>query len=131
MDISPLIDVAFLLLIYFIVTSTTLKQEADLGLALPGLSSLTNLPVEIDQMLIQINADSTVQVNDDIIEDDPESRDLKELTNRLRRYSDSAKVAKSDAMIMITCHDNAKEQRFVDVLNACAAVGLKNISLTD
>ena len=33
-DISPLIDVAFLLLIYFLVTASLLKQEADLGLAL-------------------------------------------------------------------------------------------------
>ena len=54
MDISPLIDVAFLLLIYFLVTTTMLKQEADLGLALPGLASLNNQPVEVDQMMIKI-----------------------------------------------------------------------------
>ncbi len=130
MDVSPLIDVAFLLLIYFIVTSTLLKQEADLGLALPGLASLQNLPVDVDQMVIEIGADSTVRVNGELVESDAESRSLPNLTDRLQRYASSAKVAGSEAMILIDCHGMAREQRFVDVLNSCAAAGLKNISLS-
>jgi biopolymer transport protein ExbD len=108
-----------------------LKQEADLGLALPGLASLNNQPVEVDQMMITIGANSEVEVNDEIIESDPKSRRLPNLTDRLTRYAASAKIAKSEPMVVINCHDDAKEQRFVDVLNACATAGLKNISLTD
>ena len=131
MDVSPLIDVAFLLLIYFLVTASLLKQEADLGLALPGLTSLNNSPVDVDQMMIKIGADSTVEVNDEVIETNPDSRKLPRLTDRLTRYAASAKIAKSEAMVVINCHNDAKEQRFVDVLNDCTAAGLKNISLTD
>lgn len=131
MDISPLIDVAFLLLIYFLVTTTMLKQEADLGLALPGVASLNNAPVDVDQMVIKISADSTVEVNEEVIESNPNSRRLPNLTDRLTRYAASAKIAKSEAAVIINCHNDAKEQRFVDVLNACAAAGLKNISLSD
>ena len=36
LDISSLIDVSFLLLIYFIVTSTLQKRETDLGITLPS-----------------------------------------------------------------------------------------------
>ena len=36
LDISSLIDVCFLLLIYFLVTSTIKPRESDLGLQLPG-----------------------------------------------------------------------------------------------
>ena len=131
MDISPLIDVAFLLLIYFLVTSSMMKQEADLGLALPGLSSLDNNPVEVDQMVIKIEGDSKVRVNDELVETNPDSRTLPALTDRLLRYAASAKRAGSEAMIIINCHDDAKEQRFIDVLNACATAKLKNISLTE
>ncbi|MDF1751413.1 MAG: biopolymer transporter ExbD [Verrucomicrobiales bacterium] len=131
MDVSPLIDVAFLLLIYFLVTATLLKQEADLGLALPGVASLSNAPVDVDQMVIKIEANSNVQVNDELVESNPDSRQLRNLTDRLTRYAAGAKIAKSEAMVVINCHNDAREQRFVDVLNACAAAGLKNISLTD
>lgn len=131
MDISPLIDVAFLLLIYFLVTTTMLKQEADLGLALPGAASLSNRPVQVDQMMIKIRGNSNVLVNDETVETDPDSRRLPALTERLVRYAASAKIARSEAMVVIDCHDDAPEQRFVDVLNACATAGLKNISLAD
>lgn len=131
MDISALIDVAFLLLIYFLVTTTMLKQEADLGLALPGLASLNNQMVDVDQMVIKVNSDSSISINEEMVETNLDSRRLPILTDRLTRYAASAKVAKSEAMVIINCHNDAKEQRFVDVLNACAAAGLKNISLTD
>ena len=36
LDISSLIDVCFLLLIYFLVTSTITPRETDLGMALPS-----------------------------------------------------------------------------------------------
>lgn len=131
LDMSPLIDVAFLLLIYFLVTTTMTKQEADLGLALPGAASLNNQPVDVDQMVIKIGADSVVDINGEVVESNPNSRKLPALTDRLTRYAASAKIAKSEPMIIIDCHNDAKEQRFVDILNACAAAGIKNISLTD
>ncbi len=131
MDISPLIDVAFLLLIYFLVTATLLKQEADLGLALPGVAALSNRPVEVDQMVIKIGGDSTVRVNDEMVEGDASDRSLAALTDRLKRYAASAKIAGSEAAVIIDCDGEAPEQRFVDILNACAAAGLKNISLAE
>ncbi|MEM0970053.1 MAG: biopolymer transporter ExbD, partial [Verrucomicrobiota bacterium] len=54
-DISPMIDVAFLLLIYFLVSTTLQKQEADLSLTLPGIDSSDSKEVKIDQMLIQVD----------------------------------------------------------------------------
>ncbi len=129
MDVSPLIDVGFLLLIYFLVTTTLLKQEADLGLALPGVSSIESDPVEVDQMLIEIAGDGAVYVNDELMDSDPGDRRLPNLTERLQRYAQSAQIAGSDAMVVIECADSAENQRFIDVLNSCAHTGLKNVSL--
>ena len=100
-------------------------------MALPGVANLSNQPVDVDQMMIRIGPDSTVLVNDEIVETNPNSRRLRNLTDRLTRYAASAKIAKSEPTVVINCHNDAREQRFVDVLNACAAAGLKNISLTD
>lgn len=130
LDISSLIDVAFLLLIYFIVTTTLTKQEADLGLVLPGISAETSNPVKVDQMMIRITPDQAVMINDEVSDSDPNDRRLPNLTDRLERYAASAEIAGSEAMVVIDCADEALEQRFVDVLNACAKAGLKNVSLT-
>ena len=36
LPIAPMIDVAFLLLLYFMVSATLQKQEADISFSLPG-----------------------------------------------------------------------------------------------
>lgn len=130
MDISPLIDVAFLLLIYFLVTTTLSKQEADIGLSLPGVTTINNEPVPVDTMVIAIDKDSVILVNDEPLEKDPNDRRVAALTERLERYSANSKLAQAEPMIVISCHGEAPEQRFIDVLNACARAGLKNISLS-
>jgi len=129
LDISPLIDIAFLLLIYFLVTTTLQKSEADLSLTLPGVESTDDREVKIDQMLIEIDATGAVVVNDEIADADPGDRDLPNLTDRLVRYEASTRVANTEPQIIIDCADAAKGQRFVDVLNACAKANIENVSL--
>jgi biopolymer transport protein ExbD len=53
LDISSLIDVCFLLLIYFLVTSTITPRESDLGMALPAANPSTEQP-EIEPLFIRI-----------------------------------------------------------------------------
>jgi biopolymer transport protein ExbD len=129
LDISPLIDVAFLLLIYFLVSATIMKQEADLSLVLPGIESKDSREVKIDQMLIQIDSGGAVLVNDEVSDSDPNDRDLPNLTDRLTRYAASAKIANTEAQIIIECSEEALGQRFVDVLNVCAKADITNVSL--
>ena len=129
LDISPLIDVAFLLLIYFLVTTTLQKAEADLSLTLPGVESNDTREVKIDQMLIQIDPAGAVIVNEEVSDSDPNDRDLPNLTDRLTRYAVSAQVANTEPQIIIDCADEAMGQRFVDVLNVCAKANIANVSL--
>ena len=93
LDISSLIDVAFLLLIYFIVTTTLTKSEADLGMVLPGVASNQSTSVKVDQMVVKVAADQSVFVNDELVDSDPNDHLLPNLTDRLDRYAASAKIA--------------------------------------
>ena len=61
---------------------------------------------------------------------DPNDRGLSNLSDRLERYAATAQNAGSEAMVVVDCEDDVPEQRFIDVLNSCAAHGLKNITLT-
>lgn len=131
LDISPLIDVAFLLLIYFLVTTTLQKSEADLSLVLPGVEEQDSREVKIDQMLVAIDSSGVVSVNEEVTDADPNDRELRNLTERLSRYAASAEIANTETQVIIDCNGDAVGQRFVDVLNVCAKADIKNVSLAN
>lgn len=125
--ITPMIDCVFLLLIFFMVTSTLHRQEADISFTLPGVADQSE-PVEIpDEQIIEIYANGRVLLNE-LEYDSPETPDLPELIDMLIRFKASANANKVEAMITIAPADKVKHQRVVDVLNACAAAKIANVT---
>ncbi|NCC51169.1 MAG: biopolymer transporter ExbD [Spartobacteria bacterium] len=125
--ITPMIDCVFLLLIFFMVTSTLHRQEADISFALPGIADQSE-PVEIpDEQIIEINADGRVLLNE-LEYDAPDVSDLPELVDMLTRFKATAEANQVDAMITIAPAARVKHQRVVDVLNACAAAKIANVT---
>lgn len=116
---SSLIDVSFLLLIYFLVTSTLDPKEADLGMTMPTErnNDVVTQPT-IDTMEIKVNSSGYIVVNKEVLESDPESRETPLLLDRLRTYVATAKLTHSEPAVIIAADDAAKGQRFVDVVNA-------------
>jgi biopolymer transport protein ExbD len=126
-DMTPMIDCVFLLLIFFMVSSTMHRQEADISFALPGLADQSE-PVQIpDEQIIEITDDGTVLLND-LKYDSPDSRDMPELVDTLVRFKATADANKAEAMITIAPALKVKHQRIVDVLNACAAAKIANVT---
>ena len=127
LQIAPLIDVVFLLLIYFMVTSSLKKAEADLGITLPGTvkqSSVVQMP---DEQIIDIDASGSVMLNNTVF-GQPGSRALPKLEARLIRYRQACKAANNKALITIQPSDQTKQQRVVDVMNACAGAKIKHVT---
>ena len=62
-DLTPLIDVVFLLLIFFMV-STTFTRESHLQVELPEASGEPVSPAEVQQIDVVINADGQYILND-------------------------------------------------------------------
>ena len=131
LDMSSLIDVSFLLLIYFLVTSSLDPKEADLGMTMPT-SQGKGAEVEIDQMTIEVNSAGHIVANEEVLDTDPASREVPMLLDRLKTYAESAKLTGSKPMVIIAADDAAKGQRFIDVLNALASPGveIKNVTIT-
>ncbi|MBP6785113.1 MAG: biopolymer transporter ExbD, partial [Verrucomicrobiales bacterium] len=63
---SPMIDLSFLLLVYFLVTSTLEPVESDLAMTMPSSNSDGGAQVEIDQMTVQVNSAGNIVLNDEI-----------------------------------------------------------------
>lgn len=126
-DMTPMIDCTFLLLVFFMVGSTLHRQEADISFALPGVAEQSE-SVEIpDEQVIEIRSDGAVALND-LQYDDPKSTDLPELIEMLERFRATAEANKVEAMLTIAPAPDVKQQRVVDVLNACSAAKIKNVT---
>jgi len=133
LDISSLIDVCFLLLIYFLVTSTITPRESDLGLALPGPSTISDKPPEIEPMLIWIEDSGAIYTGQEKTAQDmdPSSRDLPQLGAELKFYKDGVDAAGANPLVQIYASDECSHQRVIDVLNALAGVKINSVTFTD
>jgi biopolymer transport protein ExbD len=127
LQIAPLIDVVFLLLIYFMVTSTLKQPEADLGITLPGVLTQSKTMQIPDEQIIEVMADGRVFLNGKDFGENG-SKHLSALAQTLARYRMASEAAKNKAMITIQGEDEAVHERIVDVMNACAGAGIKHVT---
>jgi biopolymer transport protein ExbD len=129
LQIGPLIDVVFLLLIYFIATSSLRKPEADLGIRLPGSvaqSTALNMP---DEQIIEISALGDVNLNNHLFAETG-GRRMPELVEMLKRFRSASELAGSPPMVTISAEDATRHQRVIDVINACGEAGITNLSVS-
>ncbi len=135
LDVSSLIDVCFLLLIYFIVTSTITPRESDLGMGLASNRPTPDAQPRIDPLLIQIEASGAILTGPDGLslpmDSDSSLRELPLLGSHLVMYAQAARAAGSVPLVRIHADGAATQQRVIDVLNALAAAGISAITFTD
>ncbi|MEZ5302245.1 MAG: biopolymer transporter ExbD [Verrucomicrobiales bacterium] len=135
MNIAPLIDVAFLLLIYFLVTSTLQKQEQDLGLTLPS-DNPDKTPFKLDPMVIKIDVQGNIYKNKDLLIPAPAEgahgtgEQMKRLQDELATYKKMASATESKPIVIVAADDKSKQQRFVDVINTLAKEKITSVTLT-
>ena len=129
LDMAPLIDMTFLLLIYFLCTCTLIMPEADLGIRLPGMVAQATAVDMPDEQMIEVRENGQVLLNDREF-DSAASNDLPELVDTLTRYRLSATAAGSKALITIMAAGAVPHQRVIDVMNACAAAKIKDVSFS-
>jgi biopolymer transport protein ExbD len=126
-DMTPMIDCVFLLLVFFMVSTTFNKQEADISFALPGTAAQSDAVEIPDEQIIQITEAGNVFLND-LEYDKPTDPDMPELVKTLTLFRQTAEANQVPAMITIAPEDNVKQQRVVDVLNACTAAKIANVT---
>ncbi|HBA86271.1 MAG TPA: biopolymer transporter ExbD [Verrucomicrobia bacterium] len=126
-QMTPMIDCVFLLLIFFMVSSTFNRQEADISFALPGVAEQSDAVEIPDEQIVEILEDGSVMLND-LKYDSPDHPELPELLKTLIRFKATADANKVPAMITIAPADKVKQQRVVDVLNACSAAKIQNVT---
>ena len=129
-QMGPMIDMVFLLLVFFMVTAKPIKQESDINLGLPGTVSQEETVDIPDEQRITIRADGQVILNDQPM-DSATSVELPTLLATLKRFKESADANKSEALITIQADDSSKHERIVNVLNVCAKAKITGVTFAD
>jgi biopolymer transport protein ExbD len=127
LSIAPLIDMTFLLLIYFLCTCSLITPEGDLGIRLPGMVAQATSVDMPDEQMIQVRENGQVFLNDREF-DSADSQAMPDLVRTLQQYKASSDASGNPPLITIWADDKAVHQRVIDVMNACAAARIKDVT---
>jgi biopolymer transport protein ExbD len=130
MQMGPMIDMVFLLLVFFMVSAKPVKQESDINIGLPGTVAQEEALEIPDEQRIQIQPNGQVVLNDQPM-DSPASGEMPALLSTLKRFKESADSNKTEALITIDADDAANHERIVQVLNACAQAKITGVTFAD
>ena len=129
LNVAPLIDMVFLLLVFFMVSASLAKSEGDISIRLPGAVAQSESVDMPDEQIVEIMENGRVFLNGRSF-DSETSHELPELYATLVAYNTAAKGNKNKAMLTIMADDKTKHQRVIDVMNACASAGIKNVTFS-
>ena len=118
LNLAPMIDVVFLLLIFFMVATTFIEKEKEMGIELPSAEAGEQSHHD-DELIINLRKDGTIVINGQEV--DPEDG----LRTALER------VARSTPDIPVTIRGDGQVawERGIDVVSTCQVLGLTNVGL--
>ena len=128
-QIAPMIDVVFVIMLFFMVMAGAVKVEKEINTELPGTAETSGPTDFVDEVVINISDTGEVTLNDEPM-DSATSRDLPQLRATLMRAKQGSDAAKSQLMVTIVSDPEARYSRAVDVLDALAAAQIENVSFT-
>lgn len=128
-QIAPMLDVIFVIMLFFMAMVGQVKIEQELNTQLPGSAEVSGQTDFVDEAIITISVDGEVALNDDVL-DPPNSPKLPQLTNTLMRLKENADAAKTPAVVTIISEPTARYANTVNVLNALAVANITNVTFT-
>ncbi|SEO52772.1 ExbD/TolR family protein [Aquisalimonas asiatica] len=117
--LTPLIDVVFLMLIFFMVSATFLN-EADMELSLPE-ASLEPGEQAYSPIELAINASGDYYVDGEAL--------VNQQTDTVQRALEQAREGRPDAPVIIRADGRTSHQSLVTALDAAGRASIENISI--
>ncbi|MBI1247646.1 biopolymer transporter ExbD [bacterium] len=119
LDITPLIDIVFLLLIFFMVMTRFDEEDYKLDVVLPTASEAQPLISQPRELFINIDAEGRFFVRG-------EQRTIDEVESLLAKTA----ADNPESMVIIRADKDSKIEYSVQVMNACNKAKLTNYSLS-
>ena len=129
MDMTPMVDMVFLLLIFFMVTAAFSLQKSiemptpDESEGVAQSRTLEEIEEDDDYIIVRIERDNTIWIEDSVAYTDVE------LLARLRSLRETESRPPSSLLVMAS--GDALHETVVMALDCGTAVGMENIRLAD
>ena len=126
-QIAPMIDVVFVILVFFMALAAQIRIERILQTKLPGVA-VAEGPTEFhDEQVIQVDAGGTVRLNEEPY-DEGQAAGLPQLAATLLRLKASSDAAQAQVIVTVVSHPDSRYGRTIDVLNALAGAGITQVT---
>ncbi len=126
-QIAPMIDVVFVILLFFIVQASDIQVENAHVTKLPGTVESTSSTPLPDEIAVRIEDDGQVYLNDDPL-DSPTTKNLPEFASNMNQLRESSDASKSEVLVTIYANELARYERVVDVLDALSRAKITNVT---
>jgi biopolymer transport protein ExbD len=123
-QIAPMIDIVFVIMLFFLVMAAGMRVERSISIQLPGQETPEHdFRFPDAEVTIGIAEDGVVTLNDEAF-DSPAGKNLPQFTRTLQR------LARQDQTTLVTLNAApfASYERVMDVLNALHAAGLGRVT---
>ena len=117
-NLTPMIDVVFQLLVFFMVATSFMDPEREMDIELPEADAGEPAPTETEDLIINVFADGRLVVSGQDLDDE----------QLLRRLKAAAQVDPKTP-VTIRGDGRAEHQRIVAVMAACETAGLSSLSV--
>ena len=113
-QIAPMVDVVFVLLLFFMASAGQKVNEGFFQIGLPSNAAGADAKVSVP-IVVDVDQAGNVFVNANLMSGSPKDRELKQLTEFLT----GAMKASPEDPVIVRPNMEARHERVVDVLNAC------------
>ena len=120
LSLTPLIDIVFLLLIFFLVSTRFAEEDRELDVVLPSASEALPLVVKPKQVFVNIDQDGTYFVEGKQLRDDGLETTLRQIVANHPH----------DSSVKIYADRQTRCQSLITVMNLCNRVGILDYSVT-
>lgn len=117
-NLTPMIDVVFLLIIFFMVGTQFAQKEQQIGLRLPGVGQLQAMVAPPDRREVAVSADGTITLDGQVFTADQLTS---QLANMRAQYPDLRVVVRADGQ--------AQHQYVAAVYGAVNRAGIADMSI--
>ena len=124
-QIAPMVDVVFVLMLFFMASAGAQVSEMELNINLPS-GSKPGAAGATTPIIIEISPEGVVSMNNTSY-GQPADKNLTALRDWL---SNAIETFGDKDPVIIRPHSDARHERIVDVLNAAAASNVKNLTFS-
>ena len=116
-NITPMLDIVFIMLIFFIVTTSFVKEQG-LEVSRPSNAPPKEIKQKKGPIVVKIDASGLIRVKGRILE-----------PRAVQANLEREKAEKPDSSLIVAAHPEADTEALVTILDAAQAVGIASVSV--